>query len=258
MLIDINAFIGHYPFRALRHHSPEALIGLMDRQGIDRAVVSWLPSVFYRNVHEGNWELRAAVERYPKRLIAVATINPKYVGWQRDLEQAVVDWKMKAVALYPAYHGFELADEFGGFVLEAVEQLDVPVVLCQRLEDRRQRHAWDQAEDLDAKSLLPLGQKYPKLRVMLINWLGLDGAKLLEAGWRGRCLIDFARLNVLLGHEAPQLAATLGIDALAFGSHIPFDYVGPSLVKLSNWSDLSAAEYAQIAWQNAQRFLRLE
>jgi hypothetical protein len=55
---------------------------------------------------------------------------------------------MKAVALVPEHHGYALNDERGRAALKRIADLGVPVVLMQRFEDRRQRHAWDRAEDL--------------------------------------------------------------------------------------------------------------
>lgn len=258
MIIDVNATLGHYPFRALAHRTAEEVATLMARHGLDRAVVSSLPAVFYRDVHRGNEELRAAIGPHGRRFIPVATINPRYVGWERDLAECVESWGFKAVALAPAHHGYALQDEPGRAALARIARLGVPVVLTQRLEDRRQRHAWDRAEDLTAAELIAAAQAHPTLRFLLINWAALDGAKLAAAGLRGRCLIDFARLQVLYRREVPRLIETLGIEALAFGSHLPFDYVGGSLVKLSNLGHLSAADQERIAWRNAAAFLRLQ
>ncbi|MBI4622957.1 MAG: metal-dependent hydrolase, partial [Verrucomicrobia bacterium] len=146
MIIDVNASLGHYPFRQLRHTTAESLLGLMDRTQIDRAVVSSLHAVFYRDAHRGNEELFESVQRHRDRLVPVATINPKYAGWERDLEEAVEKWKMKAVALVPEHHGFRLGDDHGRAVLQRIAGYGLPVVLMQRFEDRRQRHHWDKAE----------------------------------------------------------------------------------------------------------------
>ena len=257
MIIDCNAHLGPYPFRRLRSHTPESMIALMDRNGIDRAVVSWLPAIFYRDAHSGNEELHEHVQRGRDRFIPVATINPKYVGWQRDLDQAIEQWRMKAVALTPSHHGYSLTDEFGQAVLKSIAERGVPAVLSQRFEDRRQRHHWDAAEDLETKTLIELAQTHPKLKLMLSNWINLDGARLAAAGWKGRCLIDFARLHVLLYKDVDKLIETLGVESIAFGSHMPFDYVGPSLVKLSNLEKLPPADFEKITHRNAIAFFGL-
>lgn len=258
MIIDVNACLGPYPFRSLRFNTAEGMAGLMDRNGIDRAVVSFLPAVFYRDGHQGNRELYEATKDHGSRFIPVATINPKYVAWERDLEEAVERWQMKAVALVPEHHGYALADERGRAALSRIAKHGVPVMLMQRFEDRRQRHHWDRAEDLQSAVLLEAARAHPELRFLLVNWLGLDGARLIEAGLKGRCLIDFARTQFVYRKDALRLIDTLGVEALAFGSHMPFDYVGPSLVKLANLERFRPAEHEAVAWRNAARFLRLD
>jgi predicted TIM-barrel fold metal-dependent hydrolase len=257
MIIDLNASLGHYPFRRLRHRTAGELVRCLDRQGIDRAVVTSLHSVFYRDAHRGNEELWTEAKPHAARLIPVATANPRYVGWERDLAEALETWGMKAVALWPEYHGYALSDRHGQAALTAIAERGVPLMLVQRLEDRRQRHTWDRAEDLAAAAVLEAARQHPRLKFLLVNWAGLDGAKLAAGGLAGRCLIDFARLQVVFRQEVPKLLATLGAGAVAFGSHLPFDYAGPSLIKLANLAHLPAADFEKIAWRNAADFLGL-
>lgn len=258
MIIDVNACLGHYPFRQLRFNTAETMIGLMDRNGIDRAVVSSLHAVFYRDAHRGNLDLHEETKVHGSRFIPVATVNPKYVGWERDLAESIERWKMKAVTLVPEHHGYALSDEHGRAALARIAQYGVPVVLMQRFEDRRQRHHWDRAEDLQVAALLDAARAHPTLKFLLVNWLGLDGARLVEAGLKGRCLIDFARTQIVYRKDALRLMDTLGVEAMAFGSHMPFDYVGPSLIKLANIETLRPADHEAVAWRNAAKFLGLE
>lgn len=257
MIVDVNAALGPYPFRALENAAPETLLAAMDRHGIARSLVSSLSAVFYRDAHRGNEQLRELVGGSGGRLVAGATVNPVYVGWERDLEEAVMRWGMKAVALYPEYHGYALDGPAGRAVLARIATLGVPVILKQRLEDRRQRHAWDRAEDLALPAVLAAAKAHPTLRLALLNWGALDGAKLAEAGLRGRCLADFARLPVVLRHDVPTLVAALGPEAVAFGTHAPFDYAGGSLIKLSNLERMYPGDGAKFASGNAIRFFGL-
>ena len=252
MILDASAHLGPYPFRSLGATAATQLLARMDRVGIDRAVVSSLPAIFYRDTHRGNAELHVETQSHRDRLVPIATINPLYAGWQSDLTESVERWGMKAVALAPDYHGYRLADATA--TLTRINELRVPVVLTQRLEDRRQRHAWDRAEDLTEGELLATARAFPSLRIYLRNWVALDGKKLADAGLRGRCLIDFARLSVVHTKDVPKLIDALGIEALAFGSHAPFDYAGPSLVKLENLMSLPADDRERIAWRNTATF----
>lgn len=258
MIIDLNATLGPYPFRRLRHTTAAELVVQLERQGIDQALVSSLPGVFYRDAHEGNEAVLAAAQAHPGRLIPVAVTNPTYPGWRRDLAGAVAGGAVKAVALWPEHHGYTLKDGAGRSALEAIAELGLPVVLTQRLEDRRQRHRFDLAEDLTVASVLEAARSHPTLRFLLVNWAGLDGAALAAAGLKGRCLIDFARLQVVNRKEVPRLITALGVEAVGFGSHLPFDYVGPALVKLSHLEKLPAGGYERVAWRNAAEFLRLK
>lgn len=255
MIIDVNASLGHYPFRRLRHTRAAEMVELMNRSGIARAVVTSLHAAFYRDAERGNEELFAEVAAHGDRFVPVPTVNPRYVGWERDLSETVARWKPKAIALLPEQHGYSLADEHGRAALARIDELGVPVLLRQRFEDRRQRHAWDKAEDATMNALLEAARAQPKLKFLLVNWAGLDGAKLVDAGLKGRCLIDFARLQVVFRKDVPKLIATLGVEAIAFGSHMPFDYVAASLVKLANVQAVRRADYEAIAGRNAARFL---
>ena len=257
MIIDINASLGHYPFRQLAATTPEAMIQLMNRWTIDRALVSSLHAVFYRDAQRGNLELFEHVKAHASRFISVATINPKYVGWRQDLDTCCDQLQMKAVTLVPAHHGYSLSDPFAQAAIKEIVKRDLPVLLTQRFEDRRQRHHWDVAEDLEQSAVLELARQHPDLRLILSNWIALDGVKLKAAGLKGRVLIDFARLHVLLHGDVGKLIDSLGVEAIAFGSHMPFDYTAASLVKLSNLDTLTKTEQDQIAWQNAARFLKL-
>jgi predicted TIM-barrel fold metal-dependent hydrolase len=258
MIIDVNANLGHYPFRQLQRTDARSLVAHMDAHSIDIALVSSVHAVFYRDSHQGNRELFEEIQSFAGRLVPIATVNPKYVGWESDLAESIEQGRAQGIALFPEHHGYSLADDHGQSALRRIVEYDRPVVLTQRLEDRRQRHHWDIANDLTIESVIEAASAHPRLRVCLSNWIGLDGTQLLAAGLRGRCLIDFARLHVLMNKEVPLLVETLGGQSIAFGSHMPFDYLGPSLVKLANIGAVLPEDYERIAWRNAAEFFRLD
>ena len=53
MLIDINAYVGHWPFMQLKYNTCESLAQRMDRFGVDVSVISNLNGIFYKNTHSG-------------------------------------------------------------------------------------------------------------------------------------------------------------------------------------------------------------
>lgn len=255
-LIDISAGIGPYAFRRLRHQTAPELLALMNRNGIDRAVVASNASILYRDTQSGNEELRDAIAGN-NRFVGVATINPLYAGWREDMTAAVRDWGFKAVRLLPTYHGYDLLDPTGQEMLGAIAELNVPVALPQRIEDRRQQHAWDRADDLSFDNVVAAVSKQSKLKLMLLNWLGVDAKKLSDAGLADRVLIDINRFDVTLYNELEKLIEQLSAGRFAFGTHMPFSYAGPALLRMEVLR-LSAQDKQRIAWQNAAEFLDLK
>ena len=140
MIIDSNAYIGSWPFRKIRNNTAEGLLRLMDREGIDRAVVGSLSGVFYRNAQVGNEELFREVRGHEDRLISVATINPGYPGWERDFERCRCELGMKGLKLYPMVHGYSLWDESALRLIRKAAGYGMPVVIPMRVEDERIQH----------------------------------------------------------------------------------------------------------------------
>ena len=92
MLIDINAYIGHWPFMQLRYNTCEALSDRMSHFGVDVSVISNLNGIFYKNTQSANEELYQEIRslrRNKDRFMAFAVINPIYAGWRQDLQRGV-------------------------------------------------------------------------------------------------------------------------------------------------------------------------
>ena len=61
MIVDVNAYLGHFAFRRLRHNTGASLLALMDAKRIDKAVVSSAGAITYRNAQAGNEEVAEEV-----------------------------------------------------------------------------------------------------------------------------------------------------------------------------------------------------
>ena len=103
MIFDGNAFIGEWPFRRLAHNTGEGLLRLMDRHGVDKAAVSSLFALFYKDCAVANRRLAEEIKGRGDRLIPVGTINPAFPGWEDDLKECVELLGAKAIKLFPAY-----------------------------------------------------------------------------------------------------------------------------------------------------------
>ena len=253
MLIDVNTYIGHWAFRRLPNNTAEALVRQMDTHGIDRAVVASTHAILYKNAHAANEELAEQARPYRDRLIPFATLNPTYPGWREDLRRCAEDLELCGMRLFPEYHGYKLTDPLGLDLIDAVTELGWAVQVPMRVVDRRQRHAWDLAEDIAPDEFAAAFTLRPQTRWMVLNGFGFDGAKLPGDV---HFLIEISRMTSVLQRNIAALIETVGVHHLAFGTGMPFKVPEPALLKL-DILDASAEDKARIAWRNAAEMLHL-
>ena len=248
MIFEANAYIGQWPFRPLPHASADGLLRLMDRKGIDKAVVSSSSAIFYRNAHEGNLELFAAVKGHADRLVPFATINPTYTRWKDDLAECVEKLGMKGLRLHPYYHGYTPADGvFAELAAEAVRH-GVPLSISVAMEDQRQRH-WlvelphvDRSVVVNDHVLQAMGQTPAATFILLtVGYSGFSGYEvkrlLAEAP---KDVLDGGRLWFAVSAavyppvaERLDLLASVAGQRFVFGSQIPFKYPEPAMLMVN-------------------------
>ena len=138
MLFDINAYLGAFALRELRHNTAAGLLVLMDAKGIGRALVSSAEAITFKDCHPGNELLARQAQTHPDRLVPCAVLNPAYAGWERDLETCAGGLGMRALKLYPAWHGYALDDSRCDALVRAATDLGLPILIPVRATDRRQ------------------------------------------------------------------------------------------------------------------------
>lgn len=166
-MIDVNAYIGPYPFRHLPHPEPAILAGVLQREGLDGAWVGHLPSAFYRDPTAGNEELFALLAPHPQ-LRAAPCIRPDWPEWERALASAV-DLGARAIRAYPPQWGLGADDASMRSLCGACGEAGVPLVLTARFEDLRQRHWMDQAGDLSAAAVRGVARGNTRTRIVLCS-----------------------------------------------------------------------------------------
>ena len=57
MLIDINAYVGNWPFKQMAYATCNGLVEKMNRFGVEKAVVANMSGIFYKNTQTANEEL---------------------------------------------------------------------------------------------------------------------------------------------------------------------------------------------------------
>ncbi len=257
-LIDTNAYLGHWAARRLRHNTPEGLLRLMDRAGIEQAWVSSASAIMYRNCHAGNEELHEALTgaAHQGRLIPFAVISPAYAGWERDLRWCVDTMGARGLRLYPAYHRYRLSDACCHELMQAAAELKLVVSVPQRVEDYRQRHWLIDAPDVGLNELAALVRSHPDTRFLVSNALGVTGSDFVtrRGDMPDNYWVDICRPDVVYGKDAIALIEALGPERIVFGSGIPFNYPEPAVVRMEV---LQAQGYdvAAIGSGNAEKLL---
>jgi predicted TIM-barrel fold metal-dependent hydrolase len=264
MIIDFETFIGHFAFRRVPNSSAAGLLKQMDGEGIDRALVSALECVTYRNVQAGNEILAERLAGTNGRLMGAAVVNPAYPRAAEDARHCLTDFGMRALRLLPRYHGYRLGEEVQGSgfrsVMTVAAKLAVPVSITYEIEDDRQHHLLFQPSELAAEEIAATILAFPHVNFVLerinanlvrrvhrlataaTNWyVDISGRSMLGA-------------TVHLG--IADVLDWIGSDRVLLGTGMALQYPRAPFLKLDSLS-LDHDTLRKIKGENASRLLRL-
>ncbi len=220
--IDVHAWIGGYPWRHLPSHDALALRDALAREALDGAWVGHLPSAWWRDPALGNRELVVALAAHAGVLRPAPCVRPDWPRWRDEIAFAR-DVGAPAVRAYPTIAGLG-PDHAAWLELgHAVAEAGLVLVLTQRFEDMRQRHALDVAGDLTAAHVRALARG-THARVIV----GAASRSMIEETHFGLTATEQRRvwydMSWLWGppeDELAQLMTTVGGDRLVEGSGWP-------------------------------------
>jgi hypothetical protein len=250
MRIDVNSFLGAYPFRRVPGTSPDALLRAMERVAIDQAWVSHLPSVFWREPAAGNAWLYATAEQY-RGLRPVPAVHPGLPGWETEVSGARATGA-PAVRCDPTYYGLDPV----GWEMRALAGVcsaeDVPLLLSVRLEDSRQRHPNDRAGELPPWAVRTLVRVDPAVRLIVTH---ADRGFIEEVHF-GSTPEESARIwwDICWIWGPPEdhlqtLLRTIGVGRFLFGTGQPLRIPEASIAKM-DLLDLTAEQRVAIESEN--------
>jgi predicted TIM-barrel fold metal-dependent hydrolase len=268
MLIDINAYVGHWPFMQLKYNTCEALGQRMDRFGVDVSLISNLNGIFYKNTQSANKELYEeikALKRYRDRFVPFAVINPIYAGWQYDLEECVKKFGMKGIRVYPKYHDYEINDPSLIELVKKARDMNLPVAFNYKMVDSRQRSwmdidyvAYTPRPEWALKNIFPIIKEVPDAKYMILNVT--NSMQLNEADaalfHKADVLMDTSGRTLT---DLGSLLKTQGKERFAFGTHSPIlDYLtGMLRIEALRENEADAATKELLRSGNAKKFLGL-
>jgi predicted TIM-barrel fold metal-dependent hydrolase len=227
MLIDSNAYIGHWPFRRFEYNTLEALSGRMKEFGTDVSIVSSLNGVFYKNTQNANEELFKAIRSkrsYGDRFIPFAVINPIYGGWKDDFQVCSSTMGMKGIRLYPKYHDYDITNPSCIELVKMSRDKGLPVVFDLRMVDRRTSSWIDIDKEWSLKDVAPIVRAVPDAKYLIVNVangtaLNAEDTVLFK---KANLLMDSSGRNMV---DWPDLFQRFGTDHFCFGTQSPIlDY----------------------------------
>ena len=222
MRVDVNTFLGAYPWRRVPGTSPAHLLQAMDRVGITEAWVSHLPGLWWKDPTEGNDWLYETAVAHP-RLKPVPTVHPSLPHWEEVLAEAATRGA-PAVRCDPQFLGLAPTGHEMRVLAATCGSAGVPLLMSVRLEDLRQRHPLDTAGDLPASAVRTLIRADAELKLIITH---ADRAFIEEVHF-GSTPAEAERLwwdlSWIWGPPEDHLAKlfrTVGAERFVFGTQWP-------------------------------------
>jgi len=259
MLLDMNAYIGHWPFQQLNYNTCKTLLERMNRFGVNVSVVSNLNGIFYKNTQSANEELYDEIKsdtRFFDRFIPFAVINPIYAGWKYDLETCIDKMGMKGIRLYPLYHDYELTDPHCIELVKIAHDRDLPVAFSLRMVDSRPRSWMDIQKEWALKDIIPILQAIPEAKYMIVNVANSTELNDEETELIRKVNIIFDTSGRAISNLG-ELLTKFGRDKFVFGTHSPIlDYLS-GLLRIESLREAEADEETKelLRSGNAKRIL---
>jgi predicted TIM-barrel fold metal-dependent hydrolase len=252
-MIDVNVWLGHWPFRRLPDDEPTALVRRLRRLGVTEAWAGSLDGMLHHDLAAVNQRLAAACRAHqPGLLRPFGTVNPLLPDWREDLRRCQEEHRMPGIRLHPDYHGYALDHPAFTDLLGEAARRNLIVQIALKMEDERGLNPLLKGLPTTDPAPLTAGRAgAPRPPIVLLNALGnLRGEPLKRLLATGGIWVDIAMLEGMAGLE--RLIALAGPDHLLFGSHAPLYYAESTHLKLKE-SALTPEQAEAIRQGNARR-----
>ncbi|SCL26642.1 Predicted metal-dependent hydrolase, TIM-barrel fold [Micromonospora rhizosphaerae] len=239
-LYDCNSMLGRLPAGNVGEGSVAALTKLMDRFGIEAAVVAHT-AAWRHDPASGNAQLLAEVSGEPR-------LRPAWVGLPDSCGEvappaqfvaAARRHDVAAVRLYPADHGYGLAGSDCAALLDALAAARLPVLI--------------DADQASMTEIEAIAAARPALPVVVCQ-VGYRALRRLAGvlARTGNVHVELSYLGSHLGLE--WLVERFGSARLLFGTGLPVRDPADAVTRLL-WSELDDAEVAAIGAGNLRRLV---
>ncbi|MBO0800083.1 MAG: amidohydrolase family protein, partial [Blastocatellia bacterium] len=230
MVIDINAFIGRWPYWPVPASSGGEVAAKLMAWGIERACICSTRSLFV-NWEDGNVETVTAVREYPEKFFGFACLGPRELSHRRgqgrhDLA-AYQRRGFYGIRLYPQHHSYHpLHEPFIDELCEDAAALSMPVLLSYR-------SIMNWGVPVQELSHLPaLIERHPS-----VPWI-ISGVNYLHELRTAVALLRkyesvHLETSCVMGYEAiRKLVEECGHERILFGSGAPLQHGRANLEKI--------------------------
>jgi predicted TIM-barrel fold metal-dependent hydrolase len=268
MIIDCNAYVGHWPFRHLPWREPAQLVRKLRSLDIAEAWVASFEGLSHKDIAGVNARLAEDCRnRGEKLLVPFGTVNPTLPDWEEDLRRCHEEHHMPGIRLHPNYHDYRLDDSVFARLLRLAAERKLVVQVSLRVEDERTQLKRFPVPAVDPRPLPAVLAAVPGVRLVILNGAfdlkpgerkeNLTGAfgvkdELLQLARAGSVHFDFSMIEGV--RALAQLVEQAGGERVLFGSHAPLYYPEAALLKIKE-AALKPEEAQAVQVTNARRLL---
>jgi len=246
-VLDVHAHIGPWYNFFTPRPTPEAMLAVMDRCGVDATVVSATLAIGV-DAAAGNAEVVALVRRHPTRFMGYAVFNPFQPGSADDVEQALAQPGMVGIKIHPDVQCYAVGGPLYAPAFELAAKHGVPVLT----------HTFVDSAFCDPLHFDAVAVRWPSVNIIL-GHAGVTGE-----GHRRAIAVAQQHASLYLelcgsyttGHWIRQMVAALGPERVLYGSDFPFIELRYGLGRVV-FSGLPAADLRLVLGGNARRLLKL-
>ena len=252
MIVDVNVHLSRWPFRRLPCDELGKLMARLKKWHVSQAWAGSFDGIFHRDVGSVNRRLADDCRDHGRgMLLPFGTVNPMLPDWVEDVRRCDEDFHMPGIRLHPNYHGYTLDDPVFAELLTMAADRDMIVQLAVRMDDTRVQHPLMQVADVDVAPLTDVVAACPKLRLVMLNSLGvIRGKALKQLIDSGKVYFEISMLEGVGG--VARILDTIPPDRLLFGSHLPLYNLESAVLKLRE-SALGEKQLKAISNENAKR-----
>ena len=255
MIIDVNTFYGHWPFRKIEKESMSDIENNAKENNIDSMIISSIDSIFYQDPFEGDEDLAPLI---PDGSYQALTINPTQGFFEDDINEGIEKFGIKAVRIHPEYHNFLLTDKCVARLFDVLYEHKLPLIITSIMEDARMMHFRSQSQ-FTYDQLASAIQHNKKIPVVVTNysqgnWRNLAGI-VQEYGnlYFDTSGIKFGLLDII---DTVIKNSQVPDTNIVYGSHYPL-YCRKSTLSYFEIDEMDNERKDRILFKNAKQIFNL-